>query len=51
MTAFGRPHRHLRSTDSTNVRARELADAGAPSGAGGEDDLDQFHDWLQNLKR
>lgn len=25
--------------------------AGAPQGAGGEDDLDQFHDWLQNLKR
>jgi len=25
--------------------------AGAPSGAGSEDDLDQFHDWLQNLKR
>ena len=25
--------------------------AGAPPGAGGEDDLDQFHDWLQNLKR
>jgi hypothetical protein len=25
--------------------------AGAPKGAGGEDDLDQFHDWLQNLKR
>ncbi len=25
--------------------------AGASHGAGGEDDLDQFHDWLQNLKR
>lgn len=25
--------------------------AGTPQGAGGEDDLDQFHDWLQNLKR
>lgn len=25
--------------------------AGAPRGVGGEDDLDQFHDWLQNLKR
>lgn len=33
MTAFGRPHRHLRSTDSTNERARELAEAGAPSGS------------------
>lgn len=31
-TAFGRPHRHLRSTDSTNERARELAEAFAPSG-------------------
>jgi BirA family transcriptional regulator, biotin operon repressor / biotin---[acetyl-CoA-carboxylase] ligase len=30
--AFGRPHRHLASTDSTNDRARELAEAGAPSG-------------------
>jgi BirA family biotin operon repressor/biotin-[acetyl-CoA-carboxylase] ligase len=29
---FGRPHSHLRSTDSTNDRARELAEAGAPSG-------------------
>jgi BirA family biotin operon repressor/biotin-[acetyl-CoA-carboxylase] ligase len=29
---FGRPHRHFRSTDSTNERARELALAGAPSG-------------------
>ena len=25
--------------------------AGTPQGAGGDDDLDQFHDWLQNLKR
>lgn len=32
MTRFGRPHRHLRSTDSTNDRARELAEGGAPSG-------------------
>jgi BirA family transcriptional regulator, biotin operon repressor / biotin---[acetyl-CoA-carboxylase] ligase len=30
--SFGRPHRHLRRTDSTNARARELALAGAPSG-------------------
>ena len=29
---FGRPRRHLRVTDSTNERARELAQAGAPSG-------------------
>jgi BirA family biotin operon repressor/biotin-[acetyl-CoA-carboxylase] ligase len=29
---FGRPHRHLRITDSTNERARELAEAGAPDG-------------------
>jgi BirA family biotin operon repressor/biotin-[acetyl-CoA-carboxylase] ligase len=29
---FGRPHRHYRSTDSTNTRARELAAAGAPHG-------------------
>jgi BirA family biotin operon repressor/biotin-[acetyl-CoA-carboxylase] ligase len=29
---FGRPHRHFRSTDSTNDRARELAEAGTPSG-------------------
>lgn len=33
MTEFGRPHLHLRVTDSTNERARELAEAGAPSGA------------------
>ena len=29
---FGTPHRHYRSTDSTNTRARELAAAGAPNG-------------------
>ena len=29
---FGAPHLHLRTTDSTNARARELAVAGAPSG-------------------
>jgi BirA family biotin operon repressor/biotin-[acetyl-CoA-carboxylase] ligase len=29
---FGRPHRHFRSTDSTNERAKELALAGAPGG-------------------
>jgi BirA family biotin operon repressor/biotin-[acetyl-CoA-carboxylase] ligase len=33
VAAFGRPHLHLRSTESTNDRARELAEAGAPSGA------------------
>lgn len=32
MTGFGFPHRHFRLTDSTNARARELAEAGAPSG-------------------
>jgi BirA family transcriptional regulator, biotin operon repressor / biotin---[acetyl-CoA-carboxylase] ligase len=32
MAEFGRTHVHLRSTDSTNERARELAEAGAPSG-------------------
>lgn len=32
LPAFGRPHRHLRRTDSTNLRARELAKAGAPGG-------------------
>lgn len=32
MTDFGRPHRHLRLTDSTNERARLLAEAGAESG-------------------
>jgi BirA family transcriptional regulator, biotin operon repressor / biotin---[acetyl-CoA-carboxylase] ligase len=29
---FGAPHRHFRVTDSTNTRARELAEAGAPQG-------------------
>jgi len=29
---FGRPHRHFRQTDSTNERAKELAEAGAPGG-------------------
>lgn len=29
---FGVPHRHYRVTDSTNTRARELVDAGAPGG-------------------
>jgi BirA family biotin operon repressor/biotin-[acetyl-CoA-carboxylase] ligase len=29
---FGAPHRHFRVTDSTNARARELAEAGAPHG-------------------
>jgi len=29
---FGGPHRHFRLTDSTNSRARELAEAGAPRG-------------------
>jgi BirA family biotin operon repressor/biotin-[acetyl-CoA-carboxylase] ligase len=32
MAAFGSPHRHLRLTDSTNARVRELALAGAPGG-------------------
>jgi BirA family biotin operon repressor/biotin-[acetyl-CoA-carboxylase] ligase len=32
MTAFGSPHRHFARTDSTNTRARELAEAGAPGG-------------------
>jgi BirA family biotin operon repressor/biotin-[acetyl-CoA-carboxylase] ligase len=32
VSAFGHPHRHFRVTDSTNERARELAQAGAPSG-------------------
>jgi BirA family biotin operon repressor/biotin-[acetyl-CoA-carboxylase] ligase len=32
MMAFGAPHRHYRITDSTNARARELAEAGAPHG-------------------
>jgi BirA family biotin operon repressor/biotin-[acetyl-CoA-carboxylase] ligase len=30
--AFGRPHRHFRSTDSTNAQAKRLAGAGAPGG-------------------
>jgi len=30
---FGHPHRHVRVTDSTNARARELVEAGAPHGA------------------
>ncbi len=30
--SIGRPHRHYRSTDSTNTRARELAAGGAPHG-------------------
>ena len=29
---FGRPHHHYRVTDSTNTRARELVEAGAPGG-------------------
>jgi BirA family transcriptional regulator, biotin operon repressor / biotin---[acetyl-CoA-carboxylase] ligase len=33
VTEFGFPRRHFRVTDSTNERARELAEAGAPSGA------------------
>jgi BirA family biotin operon repressor/biotin-[acetyl-CoA-carboxylase] ligase len=32
MTGFGLPRRHLRSTDSTNERARGLASAGVSSG-------------------
>jgi BirA family biotin operon repressor/biotin-[acetyl-CoA-carboxylase] ligase len=32
MATFGLPQRHLRLTDSTNARARELALAGAPGG-------------------
>jgi biotin-(acetyl-CoA carboxylase) ligase len=30
---FGTPHHHYRLTDSTNARARELIEAGAPHGA------------------
>jgi len=30
--SFGVPHRHFRVTDSTNARARELVEAGAPHG-------------------
>jgi BirA family transcriptional regulator, biotin operon repressor / biotin---[acetyl-CoA-carboxylase] ligase len=29
---FGHPQRHFRQTDSTNARARELAESGAPGG-------------------
>jgi BirA family biotin operon repressor/biotin-[acetyl-CoA-carboxylase] ligase len=32
VTRFGAPRRHLRATESTNDRARELAEAGAPTG-------------------
>ena len=32
LSEFGAPHRHYRLTDSTNSRARELAEAGAPVG-------------------
>jgi BirA family transcriptional regulator, biotin operon repressor / biotin---[acetyl-CoA-carboxylase] ligase len=32
VSAFGHPRRHYRLTSSTNDRARELAEAGAPSG-------------------
>lgn len=32
MTTFGQPHHHFELTDSTNLRAKELAEAGAPSG-------------------
>lgn len=32
MTRFGHPHIHLRETDSTNERARALAESGAASG-------------------
>ena len=32
MNRLGHPRLHLRETDSTNERARELADAGAPHG-------------------
>ena len=32
MTGFGAPHHHHRITDSTNLRAKELAEAGASSG-------------------
>jgi BirA family transcriptional regulator, biotin operon repressor / biotin---[acetyl-CoA-carboxylase] ligase len=30
--SFGAPHRHYRRTESTNARARELVEAGAPHG-------------------
>lgn len=29
---IGTPHLHLRTTDSTNARARALAEGGAPHG-------------------
>jgi BirA family transcriptional regulator, biotin operon repressor / biotin---[acetyl-CoA-carboxylase] ligase len=32
VTALGHPRLHLRETDSTNERARELAEAGSPHG-------------------
>jgi BirA family transcriptional regulator, biotin operon repressor / biotin---[acetyl-CoA-carboxylase] ligase len=32
MSRFGNPRRHFRTTESTNDRARELAEAGAPTG-------------------
>jgi BirA family biotin operon repressor/biotin-[acetyl-CoA-carboxylase] ligase len=32
VTVLGRPRLHLRATTSTNDRARELAQAGAPHG-------------------
>ena len=32
MAEFGAPHHHFSRTDSTNTRARELAEAGAPHG-------------------
>jgi BirA family biotin operon repressor/biotin-[acetyl-CoA-carboxylase] ligase len=32
VTAFGHPHLHIRRTDSTNDRSKELAIAGAPGG-------------------
>lgn len=32
MPTFGEPHHHFELTDSTNLQAKELADAGAPSG-------------------
>jgi BirA family transcriptional regulator, biotin operon repressor / biotin---[acetyl-CoA-carboxylase] ligase len=32
MSRFGFPRRHFRTTESTNDRARELAEAGAPTG-------------------
>ena len=32
LAGFGRPHRHYRRTDSTNARAKALAESGAPGG-------------------